>query len=142
MIVEESIVIHAAPERVWNTFTDISRWKDWNTVLTDITPHGADTMTKGRRISLLIYFFGLPLGVGLEVEEVMPGSRVIWSGEIFGISSRHEFIFEKCGGGVVVISRETFKALGLRMPGSLLPDSKIRELTLDLLKDLKAASEG
>ena len=140
MIIEESIVIHTAPEKVWNTFTDISSWKSWNTVLTDVTPYGGE-MIQGRRIRLFISLFGLPVSVGLEIEEIIPGKRIVWSGEIFGISARHEFVFEKCGDGIIVISRETFRAIGLRMLRLLFPDSRIRELTLALLKDLKAASE-
>jgi len=141
MIIEESALIHAAPERVWNTFTAISSWKNWNSVLTDVTPRGADVLAKDGRIRLLISFYGLPVRVGVEIVEATPVRRIIWSGNIFGISSRHEFIFEKCGAGVIVISRETFTALGLRVPGLFFPDSKIRELTMVLLKDLKAAAE-
>ena len=98
-------------------------------------------MIKGNRVNLFIYLFGFPVSVGLEIEEVMPGTLIVWSGAKFGISSRHEFIFQKCGKGVIVISRETFQAIGLRALGLLFPDGMIRELTLLLLKDLKAVSE-
>jgi len=49
MIISESIVINAPLRKVWHTFTDLACWKDWSTVVSNVS---SDTghMTEGRSI--------------------------------------------------------------------------------------------
>ena len=36
MVIKEVIAIHAPIEKVWNTFTDLTCWRQWNTVIRNV----------------------------------------------------------------------------------------------------------
>ena len=142
MLIEESIVIHAPLVKVWDTFTDITCWKDWNTVLRNVSPEKTEILTEGGKVRFCIYPFNFPVYFEPRIEEVIPRKRVVWSSGKFGITARHEFIFREGGNGVVVTSREFFKGLSLKTLRFLFPRSRLVELTVAFLKDLKTASEA
>jgi len=142
MTVEESILIEASLERVWDTFTDLTCWKDWNTVLQDVLPVTRSIMEKGGRFRCRIRPFVLGIEFESRIEEIIPYSRVVWRGERFGISARHAFEFTAAGlNSVQVTSRETFEGPTTLVAGLLFPWRRIRRLTVAMLEDLKIESE-
>ena len=141
MIIDESIVIQAPLDTVWKTFTDIACWADWNTVMEDV-PAGREAMEKGAPLEFCIRPFLFPVRLEPVIEEVVRNEKVTWSGTKFGISSRHEFFFEKSGVGVRVRSRESFTGGPLEAMSFAFPERRIREMTQALLRDLKKAAEG
>jgi hypothetical protein len=141
MVVEESVLIHALPEKVWKTFTDLSCWGDWNTVLRDVSAGGSSIEEGGRfRCSIRPFFF--PVHLDPVIEEVIPREKIVWAGTKYGVSSRHEFIFESDEGGVFVVSRETFSGIAVEAVPALFPEQRIRELTRLFLRDLKEEAES
>ncbi len=140
MVIEESTTISASPDRVWKTFTDLTCWADWNTVMKDLSL-GTVCMKKGETFKFCIRPFMFPVPLELFMEEVIPNKLVVWSGSKFGIFARHEFIFKESGEKVIVISRESFKGITLDNMSLLFPEKRIREMTKLLLKDLKKAAE-
>ena len=142
MLIEESIVIHASLLKVWDTFTDITCWKDWNTVLRNVSPEKTEVLSEGGKVRFCIYPFHFPVYFEPEIEEVIPQRRVVWTSGKFGITARHEFIFREGGTGIVVTSREFFKGLSLKTIRFLFPRSRLVGLTVAFLKDLKTASEA
>lgn len=142
MLIEESVVIHAPLQKVWDTFTDITCWKDWNTVLKNVSPEKTEILAEGGKVRFCIYPFHFPVYFEPKIEEVIPLKRVVWSSGKFGITARHEFIFRQAGNGVVVLSRESFKGLSLKTLRFLFPRSRLVELTVAFLKDLKVAAEA
>src|SRR5512139_780497 len=140
MVIEESITISASLDRVWRTFTDLSCWADWNTVIKDLSP-GTVCMEKGETFKFCMRPFMFLVYLELFMEEVIPSKLVVWSGSKFGIFARHEFIFEESGKKVIVISRESFKGITLDNMSLIFPEKRIRDMTKSLLKDLKNATE-
>ncbi|MGW8323449.1 MAG: SRPBCC domain-containing protein [Thermodesulfobacteriota bacterium] len=142
MTVEESVQIEASLERVWDTFTNLTCWKDWNTVLEDVLPEGRSVMETGGRFRCRIRPFVLGIEFESRIEEVIPYSRVVWQGERFGISARHAFEFTTTEANRVrVTSRETFEGPTTLVAGLLFPWRRIRELTVAMLEDLKLESQ-
>lgn len=75
------------------------------------------------------------------IEEVIPREKIVWKGSKYGISSRHEFIFENDESGVLLVSRETFSGAAVETVPALFPEQRIRELPRLFLKDLKGAAD-
>ena len=141
MVIEESVLINTSLEKVWQTFTDLTCWLDWNSVLKDIaTEH--PSIQRGDSFTCSIRPFVFPVKFELLIEEVVPYERVVWSGSKYGIFARHVFIFRATGDRVQVISTETFKGVTIENLKFIFPGWRIRELTQSLLRDLKKASEA
>jgi len=141
MVIEEELLINAPLEKVWKTFTDLTCWVNWNSVLKDVsTDH--DSIQKGETFSCSLRPFIFPVHFETFIEEAALYERVVWSGSKFGIFARHEFIFEKIEDSVRVTSRETFKGITMENMKLIFPAWRIRELTKSLLTDLKEASEN
>ncbi len=141
MVIEESIVIHASPQKVWQTFTGITCWKNWNTVLKNVSPDKAEILTEGGKVRFCIYPFSFPVYFEPLIEKVVPLKKVIWSSGVYGVSARHEFIFEDVRNGMLVKSREVFKGFPVKALRFLFPEWRLRELTVTFLQDLKKAAE-
>lgn len=142
MEIEESIIIHAPIERVWATFTDITRWKHWNRVLKKVSSEKTEILAAGGKIKFYIYPFHFPVFLEPEIQEVILNKRVTWSSGKYGVSARHEFNFEDGENGVLVISREVLKGIPIKTMRFLFPKSRLKELTASFLADLKRAAES
>jgi hypothetical protein len=141
MIIKESIKIHAPIENVWQTFTDLTRWTVWNTVMSEVDSD--DTcLVHGKDIRCCFRPFLFPVKVNIKIHEVVPLNRIVWSAQKKGLYAFHEFFFEEGEKGVIVTSKETFSGVLSSGGGFLLPEKRMRELTKTFLKDLKKASEA
>jgi hypothetical protein len=140
MVIEEAILIKAGIGTVWKIFTDLSRWDTWNSVARRTTSRSG-RMKEGERFAFCLRIFSVPIPIELEVREVTPPETVVWTADKFGIFSRHEFLFQQVVNGVLVTSRETFRGLPLIFGGVTFPESTVRKLTVEMLKDLKKAAE-
>jgi hypothetical protein len=141
MVVEESVSINASVEKVWQTFTDLTCWVGWNSVLKDIAAENR-LIQKGDTFTCSIRPFVFPVKFELLIEEVVPYERVVWSGSKYGIFARHVFVFNSTGDRVHVLSTENFKGITIENLKFIFPDWRIRELTQSFLRDLKKASEA
>jgi hypothetical protein len=141
MVIEESILINADLAKIWKTFTDLTCWADWNTVTTDAAS-GSGRLEEGEKFTFCLRPFSLPITVEPKIEEVVPLKKVVWSGARFGISSRHEFLFQQAKSGVLVTSREQFSGLPLLLGGKPLTEKISRDLVVLMLLQLKKACEG
>lgn len=141
MTISESVLINADAGKVWETFTDLLCWKDWNTVMTDVSS-GSPVISEGETLRFCFRPFSVPLDLAPVVEEVVPYERVVWSGSKYGVTARHEFIFKKLKNGLLLTSSETFSGMPVRTFGFMFPEREIRELTVSLLDELKKASEA
>jgi uncharacterized protein YndB with AHSA1/START domain len=140
MVIKETITIDSTLEKVWDTFTDLACWVNWNTVLKDVRTKGR-SLTDGKSLKCTLRPFILPIRVKLQIEEIVPHERIVWIARKKGLEARHEFLFENNQKGIHVISRETFTGLLTAGSGLLLPVQKMRSLTKTFLKDLKSAAE-
>lgn len=140
MVVEESVLIDARMEKVWETFTDLSCWQDWVRAA-EVEAGEGEHIEEGKKLKLCLRPFSFPVYIEPVVDEVTPHKRVVWSGQKYGVASRHEFIFENTGKGVRLTSRETFEGPAEGAWRSVFPEKKIRELTTSILRDIKEAAE-
>jgi uncharacterized membrane protein len=141
MIIEESVEICAAADRVWETVIDLPCWSRWNGVLRDLNYGDRPRIAVGGGFSCTIRFFGIPVSFAAKVLEVTRGERIIWESRKFGISAIHEFLFHEEPGAVRVSSRETFSGPPIHYAKVLFPAREVRILTIALLQDLKEAAE-
>ena len=140
MVIEESVLIHAKMDKVWETFTDLTCWKDWNTVMRDVCSV-EKCLSHGGKILCSFRPFLLPIKATIKLEEVKPHERIVWSAKKKGLSARNKFSFQSNEKGVTVTSRETFSGLLVKSLSFLLPKRKMRTLIKTFLGDLKTASE-
>jgi hypothetical protein len=141
MIIKESITIYSTMEKVWNTFTDLTRWTQWNTVMSDIVCND-QCLVNGKDITCCFRPFLFPINVKIKIQEIIPFNRIVWSAEKKGLFAFHEFFFQDGEKGVLVISKETLSGPLTSAGGLLLPEKRMRSLTKTFLKDLKKASEA
>jgi hypothetical protein len=143
MIIKESITINASLQKVWETFTDLTGWMKWNSVMKNIQCQG-QCLTDVTAIKCCFkpFSFVSPIPVTMQIVEIIPFERIVWSARKKGLFAFHEFFFHMSEQGVQVTSKETFTGLLSRASGLLLPVKKMRALTKTFLKDLKNASES
>jgi uncharacterized protein YndB with AHSA1/START domain len=142
MMVEASIEIAAPVTRIWETFSDLSSWHQWNTVLRGVRYHHGSHLTVGTSFTCTIQPFGVPIAFEAVVTEAQPPRSVVWETRKPGLTARHSFLCEEGLHQVRVISREQFHGPAVRAAGPFFPAWRIRALTVALLRDLKTAAEG
>ena len=140
-MIEEHILIDADIKKIWKVFTDLTCWHNWNSVIRDADCND-QCLTHGTVITCRFRPFLFPINAQINVEKIIPEEYVIWSVKKKGFKAYHEFIFQRQEKGVLVISRETFNGLLIRLFGFLLPQKRLRELTTTFLNELKVASES
>jgi hypothetical protein len=141
MVIEESILINADLATIWKTFTNLTCWADWNTVATDAVS-GSGRLEEGGTFTFCLRPFFVPIMIEPKIEEVVLREKVVWSGGRFGITSRHEFLFQQAQNGVLVTSREHFSGVPLLLGGKPLTEKVSRDLVVLMLQQLKKACEG
>jgi ligand-binding SRPBCC domain-containing protein len=63
MVIKETITINSSLEKVWDTFTDLACWVNWNTVLKDVRTKGRSlTDGKSLKCTLRPFFLNSPTG--------------------------------------------------------------------------------
>lgn len=141
MIIRESIVINTPLKKVWNTFTDLTCWKEWSTVVSNVSAE-TESLTEGKSFKFCIRPFMFPVNVEPVVEELVPGQRIVWSGARHGISARHEFRFEDKNGKTLLTSHEVFKPNWFTRFFIYIPKKRLQRLSILMLQDLKHACEN
>lgn len=141
MVIEEAVLINADLANIWKTFTDLACWAGWNTVATDAAS-GSGRLEEGDTFTFCLRPFSVPITIEPKIEKVVPREKVVWSGGRFGIISRHEFLFQQAGSGVLVTSREHFSGFPLLLGGKPITEKISRDLVVLMLQQLKKACEG
>ncbi len=95
MIIKATIQINAPLQRVWDVFSDISNWGDWNPVCRECRFETGNSLVKGSCISFELTPVIFPMRIAPEVGHCEPGRKIVWSGSKMGIHAEHEFFFEE-----------------------------------------------
>lgn len=141
MVIEESILIHAKMDKVWETFTNLTCWKEWNTIMEDVCTK-EKCLSCGSEISCCFRPLVFLVKATIRIEEVKPYEHIVWSARKKGFSARNIFTFQNNKKGIIVTSRETFSGFIVMFFSFLLPKKRMRTLIQTFLKDLKTASEN
>ncbi len=141
MIIEHSIKIDADIETVWNIFTDLTCWQDWNTVINNVSSDH-DELTEGKHFKFCVRPFNLPVYIEPRVHELIPKQKIVWFGKKHGISAHHEFIFSQEDNTVHLTSREKFRVNPLSRLYFRITMKKLHQMSIDMLQQLKDAAEG
>lgn len=140
MVFEKSILIDAPLHTVWDTITTIVNWKNWSAVMTDVS-YESERLSKGKSFSFRMGLFDIPIYIRLTVDEIIPESRIVWTGSKYGVLARHEFTFQCKENKVQLASRETFSGISMKLFRFFFPEKKIHELSTNLLKEIREAAE-
>ncbi len=141
MIVEHTIKIDADMEIVWDIFTDLTCWADWNRVINNVTSEN-ERLTEGKSIRFCLRPFGLPVYIEPIVNELISMQKVVWSGKKHGIRARHEFLFSREENAVLLTSREEFKVNPFSRIYFHIAMKKLHQMSIEMLQQLKEASES
>jgi len=76
MVIEESILINADLGKVWETFTNLTYWEDWNTVMKNVCSD-KKCITPGSELRCSFHPFFFPVKAEIKVEEVIPDSSFL-----------------------------------------------------------------
>ena len=141
MLICESILINAPLKRVWDTFTDLTCWQDWSNVFSNISSESA-RLTEGTSFKFCIRPFSFPIHIEPVVVELEAERKIVWRGTNYGITARHEFLFEEKNGKTLLTSREVFKLNRLKRLFFRIPGKRLHSLSLLMLQDLKYSAEN
>lgn len=142
MVIKESIVIDAPVKTVWQVFTEVENWSEWNTVCRECRLEDGDAMEEGACLSFELTPLLLPLRIAPVIETYEAGKEITWSGSKWGIHARHTFVFSPVNGGTRLESREVFSGAlfwAARLTGM---PGRLHELTSRLLSAIKAEAEA
>ncbi|MFE2145378.1 MFS transporter [Streptomyces sp. NPDC059456] len=97
-----STVIDAPLATVWDLHTDIAAWPTWNTDIDRAELDGP--LLPGNSFNWLTH----GLDITSTVQEVVPGERIVWGGDVDGITGIHVWTFEQTDGHVTVRTEESW----------------------------------
>jgi uncharacterized protein YndB with AHSA1/START domain len=106
--VTHSLDIPAAPEKVWEVATDLSRYGEWNVTHTGF-PEGAPKNEQGSTFKEKITIMGMPGEATWTVAEVEQPKRLVWDGQgPMGITLGSKLELTPNGDGTTVALEVTF----------------------------------
>jgi hypothetical protein len=142
MIISTSIKINAPLATVWDVFTDINNWQEWNPVCRECRLEEGDAMACGACFSFELNPLILSLRIKAVIEQFEPGKKVVWSGSRLGINATHSFTFNENKGHVVVKSEESFSGPLLFLARLIGVPSRLHQLSDRLLESIKKQAES
>jgi uncharacterized membrane protein len=139
--IEDEVEIDAALEKVWESFTDLTCWANWNSVLTNVQSHSGSCIDADGHFTCCVTPFWVPVFFETRINELSPMERIVWTGSKYMIHGRHEFLFTEEDGKVRLFSREVLRGLPVAFGGIFFPLGKFRTLTREFLEGLKKYAE-
>lgn len=143
MLISASIEIYASMNVVWEVFSDIRQWREWNPVCRECRFETGKAMQAGACISFTLKPMFVPIRIAPVVDVMEQGRKVVWSGGRFGIRAEHTFIFKQTQAPSVIIeSTEAFSGLMLWPARMLGLPARLHTLSMGLLKAIKTEAES
>ena len=79
--------VTATVDQVWTVVTDLSRWSEWNTMLTHWKGKVPDTLAPGTRVTAVLAVLGMENTYTFTVDDLDPPTLLSLSGE--GLAGAH-----------------------------------------------------
>lgn len=108
VIARHELLIAAPIEYVWAFLTDIEKWPQWQTGLTDVRLD--QPLVPGQKF----YWTSGGLPIESTVYLMQTPRRIMWGGPAQGIMGIHEWSFTEQEGGVLVQTRESWDGEPIR----------------------------
>lgn len=105
----KTIVINAAPEKVWATITGINQWANWQTDITN--PSLAGPLQPG---STFVWTTG-GAKITSTLHTVEPYTNFGWTGKTFGMFAIHNWVITPLGTQTQVTVEESMQGLPARL---------------------------
>ncbi|MBL1098440.1 SRPBCC family protein [Streptomyces coffeae] len=102
VIVRLDTVIDAPVTTVWELHTDIAAWPTWNTDIDQAELDGP--LMPGTSFRWRTH----GMDITSTVHELVPGERIVWGGDVDGITGIHVWTFEQNGDHVTVRTEESW----------------------------------
>jgi uncharacterized protein YndB with AHSA1/START domain len=134
VITRDEIAIAAAPERVWELFTDVNAWPEWQSEISSGSLDGP------LALGSTIIWSTAGLEIASTVGEFIPGERIVWSGLARGIMGIHVWTFAPADGGTLVHTEESWDGASVRPQIGVMQPALDRSIRF-WLESLKAAAE-
>src|SRR4051812_38692823 len=91
MKLEHSTVANCSVESAWQAFTEVERWPEWSKLFSRATWIGGPPWEK---VSVLLLEVAQPSAkVRAEVSEIAAPNRAAWTGNVMGVTIKHNFNF-------------------------------------------------
>ena len=142
MVIEESVEINAPLSVVWNVFSAMEDWQNWNSVCENCCVIKGDGMAQDTCFTFQMRPYYLPIKVSPTITRCDPGKEVVWEGRRFGVHAVHTFIFTEEGEVVRLTSSETFRGPLLWLSKIIFIPSRLHRLTQQLMAAIKGHAEA
>jgi hypothetical protein len=142
MIISEKILIDATLSRVWQVFTNLSAWGQWNSVCQDCCLLSGEALAAGTCFSFKLRPYYLPIKINLHVTRCDPRREIVWEGERLGVRGVHRFEFREEDGQVLLTSIEHFSGPLFFLSRLVLAPHRLHQLSRELLHEVKRAAEA
>ncbi|UCG13159.1 MAG: SRPBCC family protein [Deltaproteobacteria bacterium] len=142
MVIREEIEIAAPLAIVWNVFSRLEEWDDWNTACQSCRLVEGEGMAEGACFSFVVRPFSLPIEVKPKITDCEPGEKVVWEGTRLGIHAIHTWTFQEASGKVTLISSESFSGPLIWLARLVLVPQRLHTLTRQLLVSIKKEAEA
>ncbi len=128
---------------VWEVFTDIYRWREWNPFVIEVTTiSGGNIWAPGGAFIVKYKTDFTPMQVTTRsfVQEVFPGRRIVLTGEVLGSQGTMTYDFAPFGPKTIVSATEVFAETESEYRNAVISATTQRLLSL-LLGGLKSSVE-
>ena len=142
MVIRKEIQINAPLSVVWNVFSRMEQWREWNDVCRNCCYVDGDEMAVDACFSFEIAPLYIPMKVQPRILRCDPGKEVVWAGGRLGVRAEHTFRFWEEGGGVRVLSEETFQGPLLAVGRLLRVPQRLHRLTEAFMEAIKRRAEA
>ncbi|MGZ4903695.1 MAG: SRPBCC family protein [Halobacteriota archaeon] len=109
--VSSSVAINATTQLVWSVFTDIYRWREWNPFVIGVTSIAGGNIWATGGAFVVKYkteFTPIQATTRSLVQEVIPGRRIVLSGDVLGSQGTMTYDFTPFGAKTIVSATEVF----------------------------------
>jgi len=142
--VSSAIDISATSQLVWEVFTDIHRWSEWNPLIIGVTSiSGGNIWAAGGAFVTRYKSEFTPIQVTTHsfVQQVLPGRRLVMSGDLLGSRGKMTYDFRPYGPKTIVSATEVFAETNSDYRNYVISSTTERLLKV-LLRGLKDYIEG
>jgi Polyketide cyclase / dehydrase and lipid transport len=96
-------------DQLWSVVTDLSRWSEWNTMLTQWKGRVPDTLAPGTRVTAVLAVLGMENTYTFTVDDFNPPTLLSLSGEgLAGAHGTYTIALERVGDHARVNARVAF----------------------------------